>query len=63
MKISEVAQKKAHLKFDENPRIGDHMWYISNLDKFTNDYPDWRITYTLDDLIYEMVAKGFDSVK
>ena len=28
---------------DQN-RIGDHICYISNLDKLKNHYPDWTIT-------------------
>ena len=39
---------------DEN-RIGDHIWYISNLNKFKLDYPDWNITKDIRDIIREMV--------
>lgn len=40
---------------DTKWRIGDHRWYISNLDKVMNDYPSWDIKYKLDDLLEEMV--------
>jgi len=40
---------------DTKWRIGDHKWYISNLDKVMNDYPSWNIKYKLDDLLEEMV--------
>jgi CDP-paratose 2-epimerase len=36
-------------------RIGDHIWYITNLNKFKNHYPKWNITKTLDNTIQEMV--------
>lgn len=36
-------------------RIGDHIWYISNLDKFQKDYPKWTITKNLNNTIDEMV--------
>ena len=40
---------------DEN-RIGDHIWYISDLSKFKSDYPNWDITITLEDTIKQMIA-------
>lgn len=38
---------------DEN-RIGDHIWYISDLSKFKKDYPAWDITISLENIIQEM---------
>ena len=35
---------------DEN-RIGDHIWYISDVRKFQNHYPDWSYRYNLDDIM------------
>ena len=40
---------------DDN-RIGDHIWYISDLSKFKSDYPNWDITITLEDTIKQMIA-------
>lgn len=39
---------------DEN-RIGDHIWYISDLRKFKKDYPNWNITISLEETINQMV--------
>jgi CDP-paratose 2-epimerase len=40
---------------DDN-RIGDHIWYISDLTKFQNDYPQWPgITISLEETINQMV--------
>jgi CDP-paratose 2-epimerase len=40
---------------DDN-RIGDHIWYISDLTKFKNDYPEWPgITISLEETIKQMV--------
>jgi len=40
---------------DDN-RIGDHIWYISDLSKFKSHYPNWDITITLEDTIKQMIA-------
>ena len=37
-------------------RIGDHIWYISDLTKFKTDYPEWPgITISLDETIRQMI--------
>lgn len=40
---------------DEN-RIGDHIWYISNLSSFQKDYPQWSITKNIDEILTEMTS-------
>lgn len=39
---------------DEN-RIGDHICYISNLQKMRNHYPNWDITISLEETIRQIV--------
>lgn len=55
-----IINRKANKNWDKYSlsdanRIGDHIWYISNLNKFKNHYPKWNITKTLDNTIQEMV--------
>ena len=38
------------------PRIGDHICYITDLSKFRSHYPEWRITRDLDDIFQEIGA-------
>jgi CDP-paratose 2-epimerase len=39
---------------DDN-RIGDHIWYITNLEKFKKDYPNWGINYNIEDIIKDII--------
>lgn len=39
----------------EQNRIGDHIWYISDLRKFRTHYPNWNITIDLEETIKQMV--------
>jgi CDP-paratose 2-epimerase len=39
----------------EQNRIGDHIWYISDLTKFRTHYPNWNITIDLEETIKQMV--------
>jgi CDP-paratose 2-epimerase len=38
---------------DEN-RIGDHRWWISDLNEFRSDYPDWELRYGIDEILREI---------
>ena len=39
----------------EQNRIGDHIWYISDLRKFRTHYPNWNITIDLEETIRQMI--------
>ncbi len=32
-------------RYDETPRTGDHIWWISDVRKFQSHYPDWKYRY------------------
>jgi CDP-paratose 2-epimerase len=34
----------------DEPRVGDHICYISNLDRFRADYPEWDVSVSLDSI-------------
>ena len=44
-KIEKILNKKAKLKYNKKNRIGDHIWYISDVSKFKRDYPAWKYKY------------------
>jgi CDP-paratose 2-epimerase len=48
--------KKPELTYTEENRIGDHICYYSDLKKLRSHYPAWDLTYTLDDIVDEMIA-------
>ena len=40
---------------DKN-RDGDHIWYVSNMNKFKKDYPNWQQKYNIESIITEMLG-------
>ena len=50
-KIEVILGKKAKVKYVDKPRIGDHIWYISDVSKFKSHYPRWDYTYDIDQTI------------
>lgn len=49
-----------NFKIEEIPRSGDHVWYISDLQKFREHYPNWEITQSLDSIIEEITNKEIE---
>jgi len=54
-RVADLSGKKMHWEYVEKAREGDHMCYISNLDKLRAHYPNWDITKSLDDIFREIV--------
>ena len=49
-----IAGKELRWSFDRDPRVGDHRWWISDLDEFRRDYPDWSLTYDVVAILEEI---------
>lgn len=43
-----ITGKKMNVTYSDTNRIGDHIWYISDLSKFKKHYPDWTWKYDLE---------------
>lgn len=52
-----ISGKKMNYSYAETNRIGDHIWWISNVNKFKNHYPEWNWTYNLEQTLVEMHNK------
>jgi nucleoside-diphosphate-sugar epimerase len=48
--------KKANFELSPDNRIGDHIWYISDVSKFKSHYPKWDFEYDIDAILDEMCA-------
>lgn len=49
-----TGKEQVYVYKDEN-RIGDHICYISNLDKMRKHYPNWDISISLEETIHQIV--------
>jgi len=50
----EITGNKMNYSYTEKNRIGDHIWYISDVSKFKSHYPDWDFTYNIEDILKEI---------
>lgn len=54
----EIASRKLDWSYTEENRIGDHIWYISDVRKFKAHYPTWAHRYDLRGLLTEIYEKN-----
>jgi CDP-paratose 2-epimerase len=52
----EISGNKLEWTYKEDNRIGDHIWYISDVGKFKNHYPTWEYKYDLRRTLEEIHA-------
>ncbi len=57
-KAEKLLGKKARTVYEEKPRIGDHQWYVSSMEKFRKHYPAWKQEYDIDRTIEEIARHG-----
>ena len=49
-----IAGRELNWTVSDQNRIGDHRWWISDLEPFRRDYPDWDITYDVPTVLREI---------
>lgn len=54
----EITGKKMNWSYNETNRIGDHIWWISDVSKFQSHYPDWKYKYTVKDILQEIYIQN-----
>jgi CDP-paratose 2-epimerase len=52
----QIAGRELRWTLSDRIRIGDHRWWISDLGPFQRDYPEWQITYDVDEILREIHA-------
>ncbi|HSZ06026.1 MAG TPA: NAD-dependent epimerase/dehydratase family protein [Solirubrobacteraceae bacterium] len=50
----EIAGRELAWSLGEDNRIGDHRWWISDLEPFKRDYPGWDITFDVDGILRQI---------
>ncbi|MGA1840745.1 MAG: NAD-dependent epimerase/dehydratase family protein [bacterium] len=53
-----ITGRKLSWSYTETNRIGDHIWWISDVSKFKKHNPDWEFKYNLEDIM-KQIYEGF----
>ena len=53
--IEAISGHKLNYTLSDDNRIGDHIWYVSDVNKFKSHYPDFEYQYDIDRILKEMI--------
>ncbi len=53
--VEDISKIRIKKKFIKIPRVGDHIWYISDLSKFKKHYPSWKQKYNTKKILEELI--------
>lgn len=53
--IEKLSGHRVKYTISDQNRIGDHIWYISDVQKFKDHYPEWNYSYNIDQTLSEMI--------
>ena len=62
-KCEEIAGKQMNTVYSDENRIGDHIWYISDVNKFKAQYPNWNYKYNLDEILEQIYSSYTSRLK
>ena len=55
--IKQISGQQLIYSLANDNRIGDHIWWISDIQKFKSHYPDWNYKYDLNDIISQIISR------
>jgi len=55
-----IAGRRLQWSLGDEPRIGDHRWWISDLEPSRRDYPEWQPRYDVASIMQEIYERSVD---
>ncbi|MDX1412480.1 MAG: NAD-dependent epimerase/dehydratase family protein, partial [Nitrospirales bacterium] len=53
-----LVKRQLNWSYVDTNRIGDHIWWISDLGKFKDHYPKWELTYNVQNILEEIYSQN-----
>ena len=50
----ELTGREMNWSYEESNRIGDHIWWVSDVQRLQNDFPEWSFKYDLIAILQEI---------
>jgi len=50
----ELTGNRMRIEYVDQPRAGDHIWWISDVRRFRSDYPEWNFRYGIREILEEI---------
>jgi CDP-paratose 2-epimerase len=62
-RLGQLTGREVPTIYQPEPRVGDHIVYISNLSKIRAHYPDWDLTHNLDAIVEEVFVMAKSALR
>lgn len=56
----QIAASRLERTLSDENRVGDHIWWISDLREFQSDYPVWRLEFGIEDILREIHERNVE---
>jgi CDP-paratose 2-epimerase len=56
----QIAERELDWQLSDQARMGDHRWWISDLNQFQVDYPAWQLEYDVETMLREMYERNVE---
>ncbi len=54
----QVTGRELDWTYVDDNRVGDHIWYVSDLRKFKSHYPDWSLSYDTEGILKDIYQRA-----
>ena len=61
--IQEITGHQLRWTYSSTNRMGDHIWWVSDLSRFTEHYPTWKIQHRIRDIMRTVVDGQLERIK
>ncbi len=59
----EISGNPLERTYVDDNRIGDHIWYVSDVSRFQSHYPEWKLTFNVRDILGEIHSANVERWK
>jgi len=53
--VQEMTGREFNWIYSESSRLGDHIWWVSDISRFETHYPDWQFKHKLSDIMQAVI--------
>ncbi len=59
----QIAGRELDYTLVDEPRVGDHRWWISDVESFAADHPGWKLTFGIEDVLRDIYEHNVERWK
>ena len=53
--VEKITNREVNWEYSQTNRVGDHIWWISDLTRFRTHYPEWQFTHNMEEIMQSVI--------